>query len=133
MTSKFTPYNRAAVVAHLRRGGAMAEVCRDLDVRLKTAEGWLTRGRREEQGDYADFAEKVEAAREEARRANLDEDDVIKLLEKAARKGSVTAMTKLLDRFERKRKEQGQQEELPLDPFQALGGDELAAKRRVRV
>lgn len=133
-TSKFTPYNQAAIVHHLRRGGSMAEICRDLAVREKTAEGWLTRGRREDAGDYADFAGRVEQARAEADQESLEELDVVKLLEKAARNGSIQAMTKLLDRFERKRKEMGGQTELPLDgnPFEDLGGDELAAARRRR-
>ena len=136
MRSKFTPQTRAALVAHIRQGGALAQACRESDIGVKTVEGWITRGRRDlaTEGilsEYAEFAESVDAARELADAEVVTEGDVVKMLERAAKKGSVSAMKILLGRFERQRKAadgEGQSD----DPFDDLEGDELAPRRAAR-
>jgi hypothetical protein len=90
--TKFTPENRAVILTQLRNGGSLAGACRDIDVRLKTAEGWLTRGRRERDGDYADFAQAVDEARAVHERAGMSPEDFDRHLAKAVRAGSVQAM-----------------------------------------
>lgn len=52
--------------AYLGAGGSMAAACRHPGLPLKTVEGWITRGRREQTGPFADFAATVDAARERA-------------------------------------------------------------------
>lgn len=90
--TKFTPENTALIVSTLRAGGSFAEACRTVEVRQKTAEGWLTRGRRETEGPYAAFAKAVADAREEFDQAGMDEDEFDKHLARAVRAGSVQAM-----------------------------------------
>lgn len=141
MRSKFTPQTRAALVAHIRQGGALAQACRESDIGVKTVEGWITRGRRDRVteavlgegvlSEYAEFAKSVDAARELAAAEVVTEGDVVKMLERAAKKGSVSAMKILLGRFEKQRKAadgEGQSD----DPFDDLEGDELAPRRAAR-
>jgi hypothetical protein len=118
--SKFTPESRAVILAQLRAGGSLAGACRDIGVRLKTAEGWLTRGRREPDGDYADFADAVEAARAEHDRAVLSPDEFDKHLAKAVRAGSVQAMKLWADLNLKKGGDPPAAE--PADPFDDLEG-----------
>lgn len=90
--TKFTPDTRASITASLRAGGSFAGACREVGLRQKTAEGWLTRGRREDEGPYAEFAAAVDEAREVVERASLSREDFEWHLAKAVRAGSVQAM-----------------------------------------
>ena len=66
--SKFTPEVRGALLERTAAGVSLPDACRALDLRLATVKAWLTRGRREGTGDYAEFAAAVDEAREAARR-----------------------------------------------------------------
>ena len=60
MASKFTPEARGAVLDLLADGLSLKDACRESDIREKTVKGWLTRGRKEDNGDYAEFAAAVD-------------------------------------------------------------------------
>jgi hypothetical protein len=127
--TKFTPENRAVILSHLRTGGSLAGACRDIGVRLKTAEGWLTRGRREDDGDYAEFAASVEEARLAHERAGMNADEFDGHLAKAVRAGSVQAM-KLW--WEIHGKEEPPDDGDQASPFDALDQEDELAKARAR-
>ncbi len=66
--TKFTPENRGALLERTAAGVSLTDACCALDLRKATVKGWLTRGRREQSGEYADFARRMDAARESAKR-----------------------------------------------------------------
>jgi transposase-like protein len=126
--SKFTPENRAVILAQLRSGGSLAGACRDVGVRLKTAEGWLTRGRRDDDGDYADFAQAVDEARVARQRAGLTPDEFEKHLSKAVRAGSVQAMKLWADLHLKQPPPEDPAK--PADPFEFDGSQNVTPIRR---
>lgn len=121
---KFTAETRAAIIANVRAGSSFADGCRAGGVRLKTAEGWLARGRREPRGLYAEFAAAISTARGALENAALDRPAFERALAKAIRAGSVQAMKLWWDIH-------GQREEsdAETDPFDDLESDELAQRR----
>jgi hypothetical protein len=128
--SKFTEDRRAAVLEALRAGVSLEDACRPLAVSAGTVSNWLSRGRREQGGAYAAFAADVDRARagheRELAERGLDMDDLLRLLEGAARHGSVSAAKFLLER--RDREAAGGRE---TNPSPTAGGfDELAQRRR---
>jgi hypothetical protein len=132
---KFTADRRERLLTLLERGDSMEDACGDVGISRGTVSKWAARGRKPNAPDdgSAEFAFRLDEIREGLNDEGLSQQDVIRLLEKSARKGSVQAMKLLLDRpWEKKddadtddpeRKEQ--------DPFAALEGDEVA-QRRVR-
>jgi transposase-like protein len=119
--SKFTPENRAVILAQLRTGGSLAGACREIGVRLKTAEGWLTRGRRENDGDYADFAQAVDEARAAHERAGMTPDEFEGHLAKAVRAGSVQAMKLWAELHLKPGGKDDDEAAKPADPFDLNG------------
>ncbi len=103
--SKFTKGRQEAVLESLRAGVSLADSCRPLDVSAGSVSNWISRGRREQSGPFADFARDVERARAEREREvagrGLDTGDLLRLLERAARRGSVAAAKYLLERHDR--------------------------------
>lgn len=99
--SRFTPEARGHLVSAVRAGLSLPDACREIELAPDTAKGWMARGRRESQTDYSDFADQVEAARTAAQARPLDEEDLVALLERAARRGSVRATALLLSRLDR--------------------------------
>jgi hypothetical protein len=91
--SKFTPEVRRALVERTAQSLSLADACRSEGLRLNTVKGWLRRGRREDSGPYADFAQAIEQAR--ARSASrpepMDADELAQVVSQMARKGSVQA------------------------------------------
>ena len=53
--SKFTAEVRGELIERTGLGLSLADACRSVGVREATVKGWLTRGRREGSGDYAEF------------------------------------------------------------------------------
>jgi transposase-like protein len=131
--SKFTPARTAAVLASLRAGVSVADACLPLDVSPGTVRNWLSRGRREQVGPFADFAAEVDTAREEVAlrvaEAGLGEEDLLRLMEATARRGSVQAAKFLLERMDRESADVQR-----ASPFDALdrgaGADDLMRKRQ---
>jgi hypothetical protein len=92
--SKFTPENRTALVDHTAAGLSLADASRAALIRPKTVKSWLTRGRREASGPYAQFVADVERARAEAERARqvpLSEPELRLAVSEMAKRGSVRA------------------------------------------
>lgn len=116
--TKFTPENRAVIIAQVRVGGTLESAGRELGIRLKTIQGWLTRGRRERDGDYTDFAQAIEEARLARQRAGMDEDEFDRHLAKAVRAGSVQAMRLWADLHIKGKVKDDAAE--PADPFEEL-------------
>ncbi len=127
--SKFTEGRRAAVLEGLRAGVSLEDSCRALDVAPGTVSNWLSRGRRERSGPFAEFVRDVDRARAEHERElverGLDTDELLRLLEAAARRGSVAAAKYLLERHDRE--QAGGRESNPSHP---AGFDELARRRQ---
>jgi transposase len=127
--SKFTAEARGALLERIAAGVSMRDAARAVGIREKTVKGWLTRGRREETGDYADFAAAVEEVRAAAkeRAEPMDGDELAQVVSGMARAGSVQA-AKL--RWEMLRAPGEAEEKAEADPLAEV--DELARRRRAR-
>jgi hypothetical protein len=135
---KFTTDLRERLLTLFERGDSLEEACADVGISRATVTKWAARGRKPNAPDdgSAEFAFRLDEIRDGRSEQNLSRDDVIKLLEKAARKGSVQAQKILLERLEKTdadtdgRTAGESQEEA--DPFTALEGDQLAQRRAKR-
>jgi hypothetical protein len=125
--TKFTSEVRGALIERTAAGVSLADACRAVGVREATVKGWLTRGRRESQGEYVDFARAIERAREaaEERPEPMDAEELDRVVSEMARKGSVQA-AKL--RWEMLQSSSAEPEESADDPLAEV--DELARRRR---
>lgn len=101
--SSFTIEASDAIVEALGEGLSLREGAARAGVKYETARGWLRRGRRAATGELHEFAREVDEARANYATAQLDEPELVKLLERAARKGSVQAAKFLLQRIDRTR------------------------------
>lgn len=126
--SRFTPKNRGALVERAAAGVSLRDSCRALNLREATAKGWVTRGRREESGEYAEFVADLDAARQEVkdRPGPLTREEFELRLSSAVRGGSVQAM-KLWAELHVDPPANDTREDNPLDEV-----DELARRRRAR-
>jgi len=133
VASKFTPEARGALLDLLADGLSLKDACREVSIREKTVKGWLTRGRKEDAGDYAEFAAAVDASRQDASdfEEPMTEDELKVVVSRSAKKGSVAAQ-KLLWEMLRAHKEPGEEE--PGNPFDDLDGDvtDISAAREKR-
>jgi hypothetical protein len=127
MSSKFTLATTAKIVARLRDGLSLVEACEGADVALATVKGWLTRGRRERSGLYAEFVASVEGARTAAADVPLTREEFERCLAASVRRGNIAAMRL----WHEAHRNDGQ---MALDdPMDALErDDELARRRQVR-
>lgn len=84
----------AAITARVELGVSVADAAVAENARPETVRGWLRRGRREDDGPYADFATAVNKARETAhsRPEPMDADELARVVSEQARRGSVQAM-----------------------------------------
>jgi hypothetical protein len=91
--SRFTADVRSTLVDRTAAGLPLTDACREAGVREATAKGWLTRGRREDAGEYAEFVIALDRARAEAdaRPGPMGEDELARVVSKMARAGSVQA------------------------------------------
>jgi hypothetical protein len=92
--SRFTPENRGALIERTAAGVSLLDAARAVGVREATVKSWVTRGRREREGDYAEFVAALDAARDEARGrpGPLTREEFELRLAEAVRGGSVQAM-----------------------------------------
>jgi hypothetical protein len=94
-------------------------------VSRQTVNAWANRGRlADARADQAEFAERYDAAKLGPDERRLTEAETIRLIERAARKGSVGAMRMMLDQH---RKERHKASLAGDDPFAALDGDPFSA------
>jgi hypothetical protein len=123
--SKFTPENRGALIERTAAGVSLRDAARAVGVREATVKSWVTRGRREVEGESAEFAAALDAARDEARGrpGPLTREEFELRLAEAVRGGSVQAM-KLWAELHLAGQEAPEE---PLDEF-----DELRERRRTR-
>lgn len=128
--SKFTPEVREGLLECFRDGLSTEDACRVVDVRKKTVKSWITRGNKEEEGDYFEFARAVEDARQEAseKEAPLTEKELLLVVSKAARGGSVAAM-KLAHEILRAKRSPGD-DDSERSEFDDLEPDDELAQRR---
>lgn len=137
---KFTPELRARFLALIETGRTNEAALDDIGVTRETLNRHLRRGRAGDP-DVQEFAEKYDelmAAGDAA--AALSQDDLVRLMERSARKGSFQAQRYLLERIERGRGEgdlgddDGQTDVFTSPPSEAddvFGDiDELAQRRR---
>jgi len=127
--TKFTPQMRGDLIERFAAGLSVRDAASAVGLNEKTLKTWITKGRRQQDGDYASFVAQVEEAREVARNRPepMDEAELIVVVSEAARRGNTQAM-KL--RWEMLGRDKVVEEEEPPDPLEAL--DELAAKRAGR-
>lgn len=103
---RFSPDVTSAILARLEHGVSFKDAAIAEQVKPETARSWLTRGRRESTGEYADFAAAVEQARAKAEAAaakEMTDDEFKEHLASAVRNGSVQAM-KLYDEIRQREK-----------------------------
>jgi transposase len=132
---KFTAERRERFLTLLETGRNIEEACADVGVSRATVTKWAAKGRRPgATDDSVEFAFRLDEIRDGQRDANLNDDDLVRLLEKQARKGSVRAIQLLLERpWEKKSADtDGPDTEQEQDPFAALEGDQLAQRRAKR-
>lgn len=124
--SQFVPENRAAVVARLELGQALDDAAEAAGLKSATVRGWIARGRREEEGEYREFAEAVTTARSETQiEAMTPEEHRIKVSE-VARRGNVQAL-KLYWEMILADRNPDEDEDKDASPLAEV--DELAARR----
>jgi hypothetical protein len=126
--SLFTPAACYGLIARFARGGSLRGACADLGLEEKTVEAWLTRGRRDGSGEYADFAAAVEAARTSSKPWPMGEDELAIVVSAKAREGVVSAM-ELYWKMLRAPREEARPNVVD-DPL--AEADELARRRQTR-
>lgn len=131
MASKFTPDIRGGLIERVAAGASQADAARAVGITLPTFKKWLQRGRKEGEGEYADFAKAIAAAREQARNRPepMTAEELRLEVSKAARRGSVQAMKLYWEMIRGEDEDEGGDEEA--DPLDEL--DEVAAKRAARI
>lgn len=136
--SKFTPEMTEGIIELVTDGLTIKDAALAMEVREKTVRNWLAKGRSEEDGPYAAFAESIEEAQQEAESTEepMDRDELMIVVSKAARKGSVQAMKLMEEMLRRGANDDSDQK--PSDPFEALDDDpevpslEAARARKAR-
>jgi transcriptional regulator with XRE-family HTH domain len=97
--AQFTPERRERLLTLLETGRTLEESAADVGISTVTVRKWANGGRNGKSEPEIEFARRLDAIREGEGEQRLAEADVVRLAEQAARKGSVTAMKILLDRF----------------------------------
>lgn len=128
-STKFTAETRAALLDLFADGLSLKDVCREVGLREKTVKHWLTRGRKEDEGDYAEFAAAVDASRQDAAdfEAPMDEAELKLAVSRAAKKGSVAAQKLLWEMLRAATDDPADQD---ADPFADLDAEDEVAKKR---
>jgi hypothetical protein len=131
---RFTPERRERFLTLLEVGRTVRDACADVHVSQTTIGKWAARGRATGATvEEVEFAVRFDAIREgtgSGQHRPLTSEDLVALLERAARRGSVQAMKLLLERPWERKNPDGRGEADPTDPFAAL--DELAPRRQTR-
>jgi hypothetical protein len=118
------------IIGCLRGGMSVADAARECGTKEGTVKHWLTKGRKEPESKYGNFAALADAIRQDrdepAADERMDRDEVMRQLEKMIRKGNPQAAKLWLDH----NKPEGDGDEKPADPLSEM--DELAARRVAR-
>ena len=111
------------LVALVAAGLSLPDACTQAEVPLDTVKTWLKRGRREDEGPYAELSAAIDAARtSEAPLGPMSEEELALVVSRAARKGSVQAMKLRSQQLSEVKRPRGSG-----DIFDTI--DELAARR----
>lgn len=94
---RFTEERRALYLGLLETGRNVEEACAAVGVSRSTVSKWAARGRRGHP-EAAEFAARFDAIREGRGEEGLTDEDLVALLERSARRGSVRAIEVLLKR-----------------------------------
>ena len=95
---RFTEERRAAWLSLVRSGATQEIANREVGVSTATVRRWLDLGRAETSGARADFARAFDGIGGGEDCEPLDESELVRLLERQARRGSVSAIRLLLER-----------------------------------
>lgn len=125
--SKFNPEARAVLIGGIANGLTLEDAARAAGVGTQTVKTWLRRGRKEESGEFAEFARAVTESRDKALPEPLTEDEHRRLVSAIARKGSVQALKLYWEIILADRDANETEDEQPADPL--AGVDELAERR----
>lgn len=128
--TSFHPDTCRAVTARIAAGATIAEAAATVDLKPRTVQNWISRGRKEESGPYSDFADDVARARHEAktRPDPMTYDELKAIVSETAAKGSVAAQKLYWEMILDERN--GNEAEEPEAEAAPLGGpDELALRR----
>jgi len=127
---KWTPENREGLLELLRDGLSLKDASREIDVGEQTVKNWISRGRREEGTDYAEFVDAVEEARREhaEREKPLTEEELMLVASRAAKKGSVAAMKLVYDILRASKGDGGGESEGEFDDLEPDGPGRGEAK-----
>lgn len=128
--TKFTPQMRGDLIERFAAGLSVRNAADAVGLNEKTLKTWITKGRRQQDGDYASFVAQIEEAREIARNRPepMDEEELAIVVSEAARAGNTQAMKLRWEMLGGKKP--AEDEPKPADPLEAL--DELAKKRAAR-
>ncbi|HUB99109.1 MAG TPA: transposase [Solirubrobacterales bacterium] len=129
--SKFTAEITEGLIELVTDGLTIKDAALAMEVREKTVRNWLAKGRGEEDGPHAAFAEAIEEAQQESQSKEepMDRDELLLVVSKAARKGSVQAMKLMEEMLRAKPDDPGEKPEDPFDTLDSETEDELAAAR----
>ena len=119
----FDPARRARLVGLIEAGVSLEEAARRVGITRQTVFGWQARGKTEVGTPAAAFAEQLASARGDDVADIASEEEALRLLTKAARKGSVTAAKALIAHH----RSQAEPARPAGNPFENL--DELAKRR----
>lgn len=116
---RFTEERREQWLSMVEHGHSQQEACAEVGVSPATISRWRLAGRAGRSDEAVMFAGRLDAVVEGTCAVRLTEDDLVRLLEQAARRGSVTAIRTLLDRIAAKRAREDQGTSLA-DQFAAI-------------
>ncbi len=123
--NRFTAQRRAHLLGLIEGGVSLEEAAERAGTTPKTVRRWALRGAYGEDAEAGAFADALEAARVRAV-APLTESDLVRVLEGAARRGSIRAAELLLRRLDSR--PESTRRDPPADPFSTV--DEMFARRR---
>jgi hypothetical protein len=129
--SKFTTDVQQAFCEGIFDGLTIAEAAKGAGVAAKTVKNWLSRGRKEGEGPYADFVISVDEARAEhaSREAPMTYDELKLAVSKSAQNGSAQSQKLYFEMLQREKREGDENGQSGDDPFGDSDGDHVAGPR----
>ena len=129
--SRFSPDVCGRLIGAIRAGEGVEEACAGAGISPRTFQSWMQKGvRPDSKPEYRQFRADVEAARVRCLNDSLSDAELVRMLEKKAREGSIKAIELLLKRpWERSSRSDGD-EKPGQDPLAEV--DELASRRQQR-
>ena len=121
--TRFTPERRERWLSLIESGVPQSEACLDVEVSPTTVGRWRSNGRAGRSPEAVAFAERLDAVTEGTSASALGVPELVALMERQARRGSVTAIRWLVERLEHAAEDV--EPERSLDIF-----DELDGRRR---